>query len=78
MKAAGWLNTSKTVFEAERASFAIVHAWGDAEGNLVHRMKARNFNPIMATAGKVTIPEVEQLGKTGSPLLCNRSYASPD
>src|SRR5690606_31623264 len=43
------------------ADLAIVHAYqGDAEGNLVYRMTARNFNPMMATAGKVTIAEVEQ------------------
>jgi acyl CoA:acetate/3-ketoacid CoA transferase alpha subunit len=51
------------------ADLAIVHAWkGDAEGNLVYRMTARNFNPIISTAGKVTVAELEQLGKTGSPL----------
>ena len=49
------------------ADLAIVHAYqGDAEGNLVYRMTARNFNPMMATAGKVTIAEVEQLVETGS------------
>jgi 3-oxoacid CoA-transferase subunit A len=41
---------------------AIVHAWmGDTEGNLVYRKTARNFNPMMATAGKVTVAEVEHL-----------------
>jgi 3-oxoacid CoA-transferase subunit A len=45
---------------------AIVHAWkGDHEGNLVYRKAARNFNPIMATAAKVTIAEVEHLVPTG-------------
>lgn len=49
------------------ADLAIIHAWkGDAEGNLVYRMTARNFNPMMATAGKVTIAEVEELVETGS------------
>ena len=38
---------------------------GDHEGNLVYRRTARNFNPIMATAGKQTIAEVEQLVVTG-------------
>lgn len=49
------------------ADLAIVHAWkGDAEGNLVYRMTARNFNPMMATAGTITIAEVEHLVPTGS------------
>ncbi|RJG46304.1 CoA transferase subunit A [Mesorhizobium sp. DCY119] len=49
------------------ADLAIVHAWkGDAEGNLVYRKTARNFNPMMATAGNVTIAEVEHLVETGS------------
>src|ERR1700719_3822333 len=44
------------------ADLAIVHAYiGDTEGNLVYRKTARNFNPVMATAGKVTVAEVEQL-----------------
>jgi 3-oxoacid CoA-transferase subunit A len=48
------------------ADLAIVHAWkGDTEGNLVYRKTARNFNPMMATAGKVTIAEVEHLVKPG-------------
>jgi 3-oxoacid CoA-transferase subunit A len=48
------------------ADLAIVHAWkGDAEGNLVYRKTARNFNPMMATAGKVTVAEVEQLLEPG-------------
>src|SRR6202048_4770051 len=42
------------------ADLAIVHAWkGDTEGNLVYRKTARNFNPMMATARKVTVAEVE-------------------
>ncbi len=49
------------------ADLAIVHAWrGDTEGNLVFRKTARNFNPIMATAARVTVAEVEQLDEPGS------------
>lgn len=49
------------------ADLSVVHARkGDHEGNLVYRMTARNFNPMMATAGKVTIAEVEELVETGS------------
>jgi 3-oxoacid CoA-transferase subunit A len=48
------------------ADLAIVHAWkGDKEGNLVYRKTARNFNPVMATAGKVTVAEVENLVEPG-------------
>src|SRR5437016_2851329 len=48
------------------ADLAIVHAWkGDSEGNLVYRKTARNFNPVMATAGKVTVAEVEHLVEPG-------------
>jgi 3-oxoacid CoA-transferase subunit A len=48
------------------ADLSIVKAWkGDTEGNLVFRMTARNFNPMMATAGKVTIAEVEELVEPG-------------
>ncbi len=50
-----------------RADLAIVKAWkGDEEGNLVYRKTARNFNPMMATAGKVTVAEVEQLVPVGT------------
>jgi 3-oxoacid CoA-transferase subunit A len=49
-----------------RADLAIVKAWkGDREGNLVYRKTARNFNPVMATAGRVTVAEVEQLVEVG-------------
>jgi 3-oxoacid CoA-transferase A subunit len=49
-----------------KADFAFVKAWkGDRLGNLVYRKTARNFNPVMATAGKVTIAEVEQLVEPG-------------
>ena len=48
------------------ADLSIVHAWkGDAEGNLVFRMTARNLNPVMATAGKVTVAEVENMVDIG-------------
>jgi 3-oxoacid CoA-transferase subunit A len=48
------------------AEFAIVKAWkGDTMGNLVFRSTARNFNPIMAMAGKITIAEVEHLVPSG-------------
>ncbi len=49
------------------ADFALVKAWrADGLGNLVYRRTARNFNPIMATAGRVTIAEVEERVATGS------------
>ena len=48
------------------ADVALVHAWkGDREGNLVYRKTARNFNPMMATAGKITIAQVEHLVQPG-------------
>jgi len=48
------------------ADFAIVKAWkGDKAGNLIYRKTARNFNPMMATAGKITIAEVEELVEVG-------------
>ncbi len=48
------------------ADLSIVHAWkGDTEGNLVYRKTARNFNPMMATAGKMTVAEVENLVQPG-------------
>jgi 3-oxoacid CoA-transferase subunit A len=48
------------------ADFAIVKAWkGDKAGNLIYRKTARNFNPTMATAGKITIAEVEELVEVG-------------
>jgi 3-oxoacid CoA-transferase subunit A len=50
-----------------KADLSIVKAWkGDAEGNLVYRKTARNFNPMMATAGAVTLAEVEQLVPVGT------------
>jgi len=50
-----------------RADFSLVKAWkGDALGNLVFRKTARNFNPMVATAGRITIAEVEELVPVGS------------
>ncbi len=52
---------------ALHADLSIVKAWrGDSEGNLVYRKTSRNFNPMMATAGKITVAEVEELVPTGS------------
>jgi 3-oxoacid CoA-transferase subunit A len=49
------------------ADVSLVKAWkGDTEGNLVYRKTARNFNPNMATAGRITVAEVEQLVEVGS------------
>jgi 3-oxoacid CoA-transferase subunit A len=49
------------------ADLAIIHAWkADLEGNLVYRKTARNFNPVMATAGGVTVAEVENLVDAGA------------
>lgn len=49
-----------------RSDFSIVKAWkGDAAGNLVYKGTARNFNPMMATAGNITIAEVEELVEVG-------------
>ena len=49
-----------------RADFAIVKAWkGDTSGNLIYKGTARNFNPMMATAGRITIAEVEELLPVG-------------
>ncbi len=51
---------------ALKADLSIVKAWkGDTEGNLVYRKTARNFNPMMATAGKVCIAEVEEIVEPG-------------
>lgn len=51
---------------ALRADLSVIKAWkGDQEGNLVFRKTARNFNPIMAMAGTVTVVEVEELVKNG-------------
>jgi 3-oxoacid CoA-transferase subunit A len=49
------------------ADLAIIHAWrADPEGNLAYRKTARNFNPVMATAGRVTVVEVENLVAAGA------------
>jgi 3-oxoacid CoA-transferase subunit A len=55
------------VFEHDlTADFAFVKAWrGDKWGNLIYRKTARNFNPVMATAGRITIAEVEELVDVG-------------
>jgi 3-oxoacid CoA-transferase subunit A len=48
------------------ADLAIIHAWkADREGNLVYRKTARNFNPVMATAGRIAVAEVEHLVEPG-------------
>jgi 3-oxoacid CoA-transferase subunit A len=53
--------------KALKADYAFVKAWkGDAMGNLVYRKTARNFNPMMATAARITIAEVEELVPVGS------------
>ncbi len=53
--------------EGLTADLALVHAWkGDTEGNLVYRKTARNFNPMMATAAKLTVAEVEHLVEPGA------------
>ena len=52
--------------QAITGDFAFVKAWkGDTLGNLVYRKTSRNFNPVMATAGKITIAEVEELVQPG-------------
>ena len=49
-----------------RADFALIKAWkGDTQGNLIYRKTARNFNPMMATAARITIAEVEELVEPG-------------
>ena len=52
--------------KAFESDFSIVKAWkGDTDGNLIYKATARNFNPIMAMAGKITIAEVEELVEPG-------------
>lgn len=62
-----WFNGKPHILEhAFDADFAIVKAWkGDTLGNLVYKGTARNFNPVMAMAGKITIAEVEELVEPG-------------
>jgi len=53
--------------KALKADFALVKAWkADRWGNLMFRKTARNFNPVMATAAKITIAEVEEIVETGA------------
>ena len=60
-------NGKKYLLEhAFNSDFAIVKAWkGDTHGNLIYRATSRNFNPLMAMAGKITIAEVEELVPAG-------------
>ena len=59
-------NKPHVLESALTADFAIVKAWkGDTEGNLIYKDTARNFNPMMAMAGKITIAEVEELVPAG-------------
>ncbi len=62
-----WFNGKPHILEmALTADFAIVKAWkGDRFGNLMYKGTARNFNPLMAMAGKITIAEVEELVEPG-------------
>ena len=66
-KEVGMYNEKPQILEeALTADFAIVKAWkGDTEGNLIYKGTARNFNPMMAMAGKITIAEVEELVPAG-------------
>ena len=61
-------NNKKYLLEkAFNADFSIVKAWkGDTAGNLIYKGTARNFNPMMAAAGKITIAEVEELVEIGT------------
>jgi len=53
--------------QALHADFALIKAWkGDTAGNLIYRKTARNFNPMMATAARITIAEVEEIVEAGS------------
>jgi 3-oxoacid CoA-transferase subunit A len=52
---------------AFEADYALVKAWkGDTDGNLIYKETARNFNPLMAMAGKITVAEVEELVPAGA------------
>jgi 3-oxoacid CoA-transferase subunit A len=60
-------NESYVMERALVADLAVVHAWkADYEGNLVYRKTARNFNPVMATAGRITVAEVENFVDAGA------------
>jgi 3-oxoacid CoA-transferase subunit A len=63
-----WFNGKPHILEhAFEADFAFVKAWkGDEAGNLIYKGTARNFNPMMAMAGKITVAEVEELVPAGS------------
>ncbi len=62
-----WNDVECVLEKGITGDLALVKAWkGDHYGNLVYRMSARNFNPMIATAGKVTIAEVEKLVKPGA------------
>lgn len=62
-----WKGKDFLIEEAFDADFAIVKAWkGDYAGNLIFKGSARNFNPLMAMAGRITIAEVEELVPTGT------------
>mgnify|MGYP006434500277 CR=1 FL=1 len=63
-----WFDGKPHILEhAFQADFAFVKAWkGDPTGNLIFKGTARNFNPLMATAGKITVAEVEELVPEGS------------
>lgn len=63
-----WFDGKPHILEhALTADFALVKAWkGDKEGNIVFKGTARNFNPVMAMAGKITVVEVEELVPTGA------------
>ena len=57
----------KNIKERTNSDFAIVKAWkGDTNGNLIYKATARNFNPLMAMGGKITIAEVEELVEPGT------------
>jgi 3-oxoacid CoA-transferase subunit A len=59
-------NRTYLMEEALHADFALIKAWkGDTSGNLIYRKTARNFNPMMATAARITIAEVEELVQPG-------------
>lgn len=62
-----WYNGKPHILEnALTADFAFVKAWkGDTAGNLIFKATARNFNPVMAMAGKITVAEVEELVEPG-------------
>ena len=71
------INGRTYILEAPlHADFAFVKAWkGDRAGNLVYRKTARNFNPVMATAARHTIAEVEQLVDAGRARAGRRPHA---